>query len=62
MSVSNSDIEDLEREGGNHEQVDGDDVAGVVLEEGSLPRLRPGFGRPGPDAGERTGHRAVAIR
>jgi hypothetical protein len=53
------DVEDLELDGGNHEHVDGDDVAGVVLEEG-CPSLRPGLGRLRPDASQIAGHRELA--
>src|SRR5262249_59306608 len=45
--------------GGNHEHVDGDDVAGVVLEEGG-PSLRRGLGWPGSDAGQVAGDRALS--
>ncbi len=59
QAQDDEDVEDLEPDGGNDEHVDGDDVAGVVLEEG-CPRLRPGLGRLGPDAGQIARDRARA--
>lgn len=43
QAQDDEDVEDLEPDGGHDEHVDGDDVAGVVREEG-CPRLRPGPG------------------
>jgi hypothetical protein len=59
QTLDDEDVEDLKADRGDDEQVGGDDLPSMVLEEG-CPSVRLCLGRLRPDASPVARHRALA--